>query len=273
MNKPGSFHNSEVLPDDDDLFDKTHMTFLDHLEELRKRLIKASLSVLIFMSLSFIFSNEIIRWLMYPPMILPNIKPPIEMMRPVITQVQGLMMVKIQIGIITGIFLSLPLILFQIWRFISPALRKKEKRYAIPTILSGVVFFLIGASFAFLVVIPITLNFLLSMGEIDKDLGIVVENMIDLDSYLGFVSGFMLISGLTFELPVLSFFLAKIGILTSAFMRKYWRHAVIIALAVSAIVTPTTDMITMLVVALPMILLYEISIWVTKFVEKKRKND
>ncbi len=248
------------------------MTFLDHLEELRKRLIKISLSILLFMSVSFVFSNEIIRWLMYPPMLLPDIKPPIEMMRPVITQVQGLMMVKIQIGIIAGIFMSLPVILFQIWRFISPALRKKEKRYAIPTILSGVIFFLTGAAFAFLIVIPITLNFLLSMGEIDKDLGIVVENMIDLDSYLGFVSGFMLISGLTFELPVLTFFLSKIGILTASFMRKYWRHAVIAALVVSAIVTPTTDMITLFVVAFPMILLYEISIWVAKVVEKKREN-
>lgn len=248
------------------------MTFLDHLEELRKRLIKISLSILLFMSVSFVFSNEIIRWLMYPPMLLPDIKPPIEMMRPVITQVQGLMMVKIQIGIIAGIFMSLPVILFQIWRFISPALRKKEKRYAIPTILSGVIFFLTGAAFAFLIVIPITLNFLLSMGEIDKDLGIVVENMIDLDSYLGFVSGFMLISGLTFELPVLTFFLSKIGILTASFMRKYWRHAVIAALVVSAIVTPTTDMITLFVVAFPMILLYEISIWVAKVVEKNREN-
>lgn len=263
---------SESLPDDDELTDTSHMTFLDHLEELRKRLIKISLSILLFMSVSFVFSNEIIRWLMYPPMLLPDIKPPIEMMRPVITQVQGLMMVKIQIGIIAGIFMSLPVILFQIWRFISPALRKKEKRYAIPTILSGVIFFLTGAAFAFLIVIPITLNFLLSMGEIDKDLGIVVENMIDLDSYLGFVSGFMLISGLTFELPVLTFFLSKIGILTASFMRKYWRHAVIAALVVSAIVTPTTDMITLFVVAFPMILLYEISIWVAKVVEKNREN-
>lgn len=246
------------------------MSFLDHLAELRSRLIKAVLSVLVMMMVSFVFSNDIIKLLLYPPMIIPNIKPPIEMMRPVITQVQGLMMVKIQVGLISGIILSLPIILFQLWRFISPGLRKKERRYAIPIILSATICFIIGALFSFLVVIPITLNFLLSMGNIDKELGIVIENMIDLDSYLGFVSGFMLITGLTFELPVLAFFLTKIGVLSHKFMRKYWRHAAISSLVIAAIVTPTTDMITLFVVAAPMVVLYEISIWVSMITGRKK---
>lgn len=249
------------------------MSFLDHLAELRSRLIKAVLSVLLMMMVSFVFSNDIIKMLLYPPMIIPNIKPPIEMMRPVITQVQGLMMVKIQVGLISGIVLSLPIILFQLWRFISPGLKKKERRYAIPIIFSATICFIIGALFSFLVVIPITLNFLLSMGEIDKELGIVIENMIDLDAYLSFVSGFMLITGLTFELPVLSFFLTKIGVLSHKFMRKYWRHAAIASLVVAAIVTPTTDMITLFVVAAPMIVLYEVSIWVAMITGRKKKKD
>lgn len=247
------------------------MSFLDHLAELRSRLIKAVFSVLVMMMISFVFSNDIIKLLLYPPMIIPNIKPPIEMMRPVITQVQGLMMVKIQVGLISGIILSLPIILFQLWRFISPGLRKKERRYAIPIILSATICFIIGALFSFLVVIPITLNFLLSMGDIDKELGIVIENMIDLDSYLGFVTGFMLITGLTFELPVLAFFLTKIGVLSHKFMRKYWRHAAIASLVIAAIVTPTTDMITLFVVAAPMIVLYEISIWVSMITGRKKE--
>ncbi len=251
--------------------DEKSMTFLDHLDELRSRLIKALLSVLLCMIVTFTFSNEIIKWLLYPPMIIPNIKAPFEMMRPVITQVQGLMMVKIQIGLIGGIILSLPVIFFQIWRFIAPALKTNEKKYAIPTILIAILFFLAGAAFAFLIIIPISLNFLLTMGSIDPDLGITVENMIDLDSYLGFVTGFMFISGLTFELPVVSFFLGKIGVLSSDFMRKYWRHAVIASLTLSAIVTPTTDIITMSVVAMPIIILWEASIWVVKMVEKKNK--
>lgn len=249
------------------------MSFLDHLAELRSRLIKAVLSALLMMMVSFVFSNDIIKMLLYPPMIIPNIKPPIEMMRPVITQVQGLMMVKIQVGLISGIVLSLPIILFQLWRFISPGLKKKERRYAIPIIFSATICFIIGALFSFLVVIPITLNFLLSMGEIDKELGIVIENMIDLDAYLSFVSGFMLITGLTFELPVLSFFLTKIGVLSHKFMRKYWRHAAIASLVVAAIVTPTTDMITLFVVAAPMIVLYEVSIWVAMITGRKKKKD
>lgn len=248
------------------------MTFLDHLEELRSRLIKSLLSILLCMIVTFIFTNDIIRWLLYPPMILPNVNPPIKLMRPVITQVQGLMMVKIQIGIIGGIILSLPVIFYQIWRFISPALKPKEKKFAIPTILLAIFFFLLGAAFAFLIIIPVSLNFLLTMGTIDPELGIVVENMIDLDAYLGFVTGFILISGLTFELPVISFFLSKIGVLSSGFMRKYWRHAVIAALTLSAIVTPTTDIITMTIVALPIIVLWEISIWVVKINERKNRQ-
>ncbi len=257
-------HNTETSPTE-------QMTFLDHLSEFRSRLVKIVMSVLLMMAISFVFSNDIIKWLLYPPMIIPNLKPPIQLMRPVITQVQGLMMVKIQIGFITGIVLSLPLILFQLWRFISPGLKKQERRYAIPIILFATFFFIIGATFAYLVVIPITLNFLLTMGGIDAELGIVVENMIDLDMYLGFVSGFMLISGLTFEMPVVAYFLSKVGILTAPFMRHYWRHAVLCCLLVAAIVTPTTDMITMFVVAAPMVLLYEMSIWVSYFVNRKKK--
>ncbi|MBX7151361.1 twin-arginine translocase subunit TatC [bacterium] len=249
------------------------MSFLEHLDELRQRLIKIILSVLVMMMLSFAFSNEIIKFLLYPPILLPGLKPPIEMMRPVITQVQGLMMVKIQVGLIAGIIFSLPVILFQLWRFISPGLRKKERRYAIPVILFATFFFMLGAFFSYIVVIPITLNFLLSMGSIDPELGIVVENMIDLDAYLGFVSGFMLISGITFELPVLSYFLTKIGILSSSFLRKYWRHAVIGSLFISAVVTPTTDMITLFVVAVPIIVLYEVSIWVSAAVSRKKRKE
>lgn len=254
--------------------DENHqMTFLDHLAELRNRLIKIILSVLAMMMLAFVFSNDIIRFLLYPPILLPGLKPPLELMRPVITQVQGLMMVKIQVGLITGIILSLPVILFQLWRFISPGLRKKERRYALPLILVTILFFLIGAAFAYIIVVPITLNFLLSMGTIDAELGIVIENMIDLDAYLGFISGFMFVSGLTFELPVLSYFLTKIGILNVTFMRKYWRHAAISSLVVAAIVTPTTDMITLFVVAVPIILLYEVSIWVSRVVGRKSQKD
>ncbi len=261
-------------PDTDDPgLEGPAMSFLDHLAELRKRIIAMVLSVLAMMMLSFVFSNEIIKFLLYPPMIIPGVEPPIKLMKPVITHVQGLMMVKIQVGLMAGIVLSLPVILIHLWRFISPGLKKRERRYALPIIFFATFFFLVGAVFAYVIVIPVTLNFLLTMGTIDKDLGIVVENMIDLESYLGFVSGFMLISGLTFELPVLAFFLTKIGILTPAFMRHYWRHAAVACLVLSAVVTPTTDMITMMVVAVPMILLYEVSIWVSKITLRKEKKN
>lgn len=250
--------------------EKSRMSFLQHLEELRRRLISILTAVLVLMAASFVVSNQIIKFLLYPPIFLPGVKPPIELMRPVITQVQGLMMVKIQVGLMLGIALAFPVILFHIWRFVSPGLKKKERRMALPVIVLATLSFLIGAAFAYLIVVPISLNFLLTMGEIDSELGIRVENMIDVDGYLGFVSGFMLISGLTFELPVVSFFLTKIGVVHHKFLRKYWRHAVVSSLVVSAIVTPTTDMITLFVVAIPIIILYEVSIWVSQITGRRK---
>lgn len=263
---------SGVSPEDMEL-EASRMSFLQHLDELRRRLIAILTTVLLLMAGSFAISNTIIKFLLYPPILLPGIRPPIELMRPVITQVQGLMMVKIQVGLITGIILGLPVILFHLWRFISPGLRKKERRMAVPIIVFGTLSFIIGAVFAYLVVVPIALNFLLSMGDIDPELGIRVENMIDVDGYLGFVTGFMLISGLTFELPLLAYFLTRLGILNHKFMRKYWRHAVVAALVISAIVTPTTDMITLFVVAVPIVLLYEVSIWVSLVTGRRRYRE
>jgi len=257
-----------------DELEKSNMPFLDHLEELRKRIIISLGCILVFMIASFAFSNIFIKWLLYPPIIIPDVPPPIELMTPVITRVQGLMVVRIQVGLIAGIMLSLPVLLSQLWLFISPGLKRSERRYAVPLVFTGTICFLIGAAFAYLIVIPIALHFLLTMGQIDPSLGIEVQNMIDLQSYLGFVTTFMLISGLTFELPLLSYFLTKIGVLSPVFMRKYWRHAIITSLTLSAIITPTTDMVTLFVVAVPMIVLYEISIWVSRLVvrRKGRKN-
>lgn len=268
--KDGSISDTPV---EDSELEASRMSFLQHLDELRRRLIAILTTVLLLMAGSFTISNYIIKLLLYPPILLPGVRPPIELMRPVITQVQGLMMVKIQVGLITGIVLGLPVILFHLWRFISPGLRKRERRMAIPIVVFGTLSFMIGAAFAYLVVVPIALNFLLSMGDIDPELGIRVENMIDVDGYLGFVTGFMLISGLTFELPLLSFFLTRIGVLNHKFMRRYWRHAVVGALVISAIVTPTTDMITLFVVALPIIILYEVSIWISLVAGRRRSNE
>lgn len=252
------------------------MTFLEHLEELRRRLIRAVVWVFLLMILGFVFSDQIIRLLLDPILLIPTVKKPLEIMRPVITTVPGLMVVKLEIGLISGIILAAPVIVFQIWKFVSPGLMPKEKRYALPLVFFTAVCFLLGAAFAYFVLIPISLNFLLSLGEIysntETGQSIVIENMIDVGSYVGFIMRLMLAMGIMFEMPMLSFFLSKVGLLTPQFMRKYWRHTFVLILILSAILTPP-DVISQVIMAGPLMIIYEISIWISKIVTFKRRRE
>lgn len=252
------------------------MTFLEHLEELRQRLIRAVVWIFLLMIIGFVFSDQIIRLLLDPILFIPTVKKPLEIMRPVITTVPGLMVVKLEIGLITGIILAAPVIVYQLWKFVAPGLMPKEKRYALPLVFFTGVCFLLGALFAYFVLIPISLNFLLSLGEIynNAETGqkIVVENMIDVGSYVSFIMRLMLAMGIMFEMPMLSFFLSKVGLLTPQFMRKYWRHTFILILILSAILTPP-DVISQVIMSGPLMVIYEISIWISRIVTRKRRRE
>lgn len=226
------------------------MPFLDHLEELRWRLVKSIVSILIGAIITFIFINEIIDILIAP------INHVSTQMNLQVLTVQGMFMVRWGLALIGGGILAIPVLTYQIWRFIAPGLYGTEKKYIAPLIITTFISFLLGVVFAYEIIIPFSLNFFASLGY-----G-TVENNISINYYLSFVSWVMVGTGMIFELPVLSFILSTFGLLTPTLMRKFRRHAMVVIMILSAIITPP-DPVSLIIMAIPLIILYEISILVS----------
>lgn len=169
-------------------------------------------------------------------------------------------------SIVAGLIIGFPYLLWEVWRFIKPALKEKESKAATGFIAYATVLFLMGILFGYFIVTPMAIYFL---GNYQVDPSI--KNNFSIDSYISVVTTLVLLMGLVFELPILVFFLAKFGIITAKFMGKYRKYAIIIILIVAAVITPTTDVFTQMLVALPLYVLYEASIIVAKRVEKKRE--
>jgi len=222
------------------------MPFLEHLEELRWRLLKMIGSVILFTIIAFPFTSQLLHILE-----LPNLKP------------TGMLMVRMEIGIVTGIILSLPVILYQFWQFIAPGLLKKEKRFFLPTLFLTTFCFLSGTAFAYFVLIPTVLPFLYKMGTDSIQANYIISE------YISFVLRLILVAGLIFELPILSFFLARIGILSPSFLKKYRRYGIVLVFILSALITPP-DPFSQILMAFPLLILYQISIWVARLGQKKR---
>ena len=235
------------------------MPFLDHLEELRWRLIKCIASIMIMMIICFVFADNLLDILLYPGQIL---NPPIKLQA---LKIQSIFMIELELSIITGIILSLPVLFYQFWMFLAPGLLLRERK-AIPAIVTASVFcFLLGAAFAYFVIIPYALEFFLSLAPTN------IENNIAIDFYIGFLLRMILVFGIVFELPMLSLFLTKIGLLTPKFMRKYRRHAIVAAFIIGAILTPP-DPMTQIFLAVPLVILYEISIIISAVFTPKKVN-
>jgi sec-independent protein translocase protein TatC len=229
---------------------KKEMPFLDHLEELRWRILKSLLAVFILTILCFSFSDFLLEILLYPGQ---QVKPPIQLQ---VLKIQTKFNIKLEISLLAGIIFSLPVILYQLWKFIAPGLLKNEKR-TLPIISFAVALcFFVGIIFAYFIIIPYTINFLIKMGPVD------VENNIALDFYIGFILRVLAVFGIVFELPTLSFLLTKLGLLTPFIMRKYRRYAIVGTFIIGAILTPP-DPISQILLALPLIILYEVSIFVS----------
>ena len=167
------------------------------------------------------------------------------------------------VAFISGFVIAFPYIVWELWRFIKPALTSKERNYARGIVFYTSFLFLTGVLFGYYVITPMTVNFLGSY-----QVSTQVSNTITLDSFISTVTTMTLISGIVFELPILVYFLTKIGILTAKFMRTYRRHAVVVILIVAAVITPTSDATTLIMVALPLYFLYEISIFVSAYVNR-----
>ena len=201
------------------------MPFLDHLEELRWRIIKVILGVICGSILSFIFVDRIIALLLLPVQSVTNA------LNLQVLQIQGMFMIKWGISFICGGIVSLPLITYQIWEFVSPGLRLDEKKIAFPLVLFTFISFLAGITFAYFILIPISLNFFTSMGYSG------IQNNFSINYYLSFITWLMIGCGIIFELPVLIFILARLNIATPSFLKFYRKHAIISIMILSAIIT------------------------------------
>ncbi|KAA3609821.1 MAG: twin-arginine translocase subunit TatC [Calditrichaeota bacterium] len=236
------------------------MPFLDHLEELRWRIIKALVSVVFFTIIAFFFSDYFLNWLLQPSF---EVDAQISLQ---VLKVQAVFIIKLEIALLVGVIISIPVILFQIWSFLSPGLKSSERKYIWPIIIFAMISFAIGAAFAYYLIIPYALKFFLELAPQN------VTNNIAIDFYFGFLLRLLVVFGVVFELPVISIVLAKLGLITPAFLKKYRRHAIVLFFVAAALLTPP-DPTTQVFLALPLILLYEFTIFILRFVTKKEKNE
>lgn len=236
--------------------DNKRMSFVDHLEEMRWVIIKCLASIIIFTIASFIFSERLITFITapYPGEQLITLSP----MEP--------FTIRLNISVIMGIIISLPVIIYQFWDFVAPGLLKKERKYVPFFIFLTILCFLIGATFCYYVIIP---NALIFFSKYQLP-GLVM--MTSYEKYLSFAVKLLVVFGLAFELPIISALLAKIGILTPNAMKTARGYAIVIIFACAAILTPP-EMYSQIFLAIPIVILYEISIWVTGIFAKKRERE
>ena len=232
------------------------MSFLDHLEELRWRIIYSLIGLIAGTAISWAFIDTLVDKVLLKPArdtgaSLQNLKP------------FGQLFMYMEVAIIAGVVISLPNLFYQFWKFLSPALRKKERSYIKSIVFFSTFCFLCGIAFAYYVMIPFALKFAVQFGSQ------AIKNEFAINEYLSIIISILLGAGLVFELPMISFFLTKIGILKPEYMRKYRRHAIVVIFILAAVLTPGTDPVSQVILAIPLFLLYEISIYISKLAMKK----
>jgi len=233
------------------------MSFIEHLEELRSRIIKSIIALFVGFVITYFFTSSIIELLTQP------FKTGSNAQLTLLAPTEGFM-VQLKTAFLGGLMISSPVIFSQFWKFVAPGLYEKEKRYVLPIVFWSVLLFFIGGVFAYHV-LPFAMKFFQSFATDN------VGNFWSLGKYITFVTYLILAFGLVFELPLILYFSAKMGLVTPQFLRKKRRHAIIILLTIAALVTPP-DVFTQIILALPLIFLYEISIFLTVIAVKNRKK-
>ena len=264
--------------------DVNEMSFLDHLEELRWHLIRATLSIVLVGTIAFIFSRSLFKLIIFAPteMSFPTYRLLCEAGKlinvessfcnealPMIIQnrtMAGQFSADIWTSILAGFIISFPYVIYQLWKFISPGLMPKERKYSKGFIIISSLLFFLGVLFGYYVVCPLSINFLANYSISD-----VVDNQIDISSYIALVRSASLASGLVFELPIIIYFLTKIGLVTPETLKKYRKYALVIVLILSAIITPP-DIASQIIVAIPILILYQVSIYISKVVVKNQQK-
>ena len=239
------------------------MSFLDHLGELRKRLLWSFLAILVFFIPAYAFSNEIFDFLMNP--LIENLP---EGSSLIFTRPAEGFTTYLKVSFFASVLLSVPFILYQAWKFVAPALYKKEKQIIIPFIFFGSLFFLLGAAFCYYVASPPAFKFLLNeySSEYVKAFPTISEA---LSFFMALIFGF----GLVFEFPLIIFILSRIGVVTSKWLREKRKYAIILSALLAAILTPTTDAISMMLMFVPIVVFYELGILVAWMFGKKKKEE
>lgn len=236
--------------------DEGKMSFLDHLGELRTRIVWSLIPTAVGLIVAFRFSDRILQFIRRP-LDRANVQ------LVALTPTEGFW-TSMKISMVMGVILAMPVILWQVWAFIAPGLHKHERRFAGPFVIIGSVLFLLGAAFALLVVMPFGVEFLLNF---TKEQGI--QPMISVSSHVDLVIKFTLGFGLVFELPLVLTMLSRMGIVTPKFLSKNRKYAILINFVIAAILTPTPDILNQTLMAGPLIVLYEIGILAARIFGKR----
>lgn len=275
----------QELEEISELESKKEMSFFDHIDELRKHLLRSSYILIANTVVAFIFIEEIFHKVIIGPLrkdffvyewlcqfshfLYNNDQLCVDDFNIVLqnTEMAGQFMMSFKLSFLIGLIVSMPFILWQIWLFVRPALNKKEISSTRGFVFYTTGLFLVGVSFGYFVLCPISVNFL-SKYTISS----LIKNEINMQSVISFMSLLTFGTGLIFELPILMYFLAKIGILSSSFLKKYRKYAFVVILIVAAIATPP-DVVSQIVLTIPLYMLYEIGILITVKVEKNKLKE
>ena len=264
--------------------DYAEMSFLEHLEELRWHIIRSALAIVIFAIVAFIMKNFIFDTIILSPRTpefwtnrmlaqlgdmvgtdaLKINQKPLELIS---IKIAGQFSMHIMTSIIAGFIIASPVVFNEFWRFIKPALYENEQKHARGAVFYTTVLFMMGILFGYYLIVPLSINFLGTY-----NVSGAVTNQINLKSYIGSVTSIVIASGVVFLIPIFSYFLSKVGILTPEFMRTYRKHSYVVMLLVSAVITPP-DIFSQIMVCIPLVFLYEIGIMISRSVVKKREKE
>lgn len=254
------------------------LSFWEHLDELRNVIVKAAVVAVAFAIIAFLFKEELFaivlapredtfvtyRWLALAGNILPGGDMAGFNVQLINTGLAQQFIIHMKTALCAGVLFASPYILYQIFRFVSPALYANERRYAIESVGWGYVMFITGVLVSYFLIFPLTFRFL-GTYQVSED----VTNMISLDSYMGTLIMMCIAMGVVFEMPVLAWLFARLGFISAGFLRKYRKHSIVAILIVAAVITPTSDVFTLLLVSLPMCLLYEASILIISITRER----
>lgn len=226
------------------------LTIIEHLEEFRTRLVISAIALVVTTGLSLIFTGRFMEFLLVPS----------GGIKPVFLKPTEMFITYFKVALIGGAALAMPVIVYQLIRFIVPGLKPNEKRYLYMVVPATTLLFILGLAFAYWVLLPFALRYLLTFG------GDIASAMISIGEYISFVTTLMLWMGLAFELPIVIVFLAKLRVVSYKQLRGYWKYALVGAFLVAAVITPTPDPFNQTLVAVPLYLLYEVGVLFARIV-------